>query len=189
MYKNILVENISVKFGSNVIYESAKLELKQNTITQFSAPSGSGKTVLVRYLIDQNELKIAYSPQNSILISHLYPLEFISLVLSANEQKVDKSRVLKKLAKYEIPVHTVIRNLSNGQKSRLQVLLTILIKADLYVLDEPFASLDSKNIKKMIELIRENPKTFLIINHQTDFLANEDQLIKVGNQLRLEERN
>jgi ABC-type multidrug transport system ATPase subunit len=184
MSNNIVVKNITISFPNNVVYQNATLELVNNSITQFSAPSGAGKTVLVRYLIDNTELKISYSPQNSILLNHLFPSEFIKLVLQTNGQDFNESKVNQYLIKYEIPNKVIIRNLSNGQKSRLQVLLTVLVKADLYILDEPFASLDSENIIKMIELIKENSKTYLIINHQTEFLLEEIQLVKIGTKLR-----
>ena len=70
-------------------------------------------------------------------------------------------------------MHTQVRDLSRGQKIRGALCRCFLLKASLYLLDEPFTGLDPTSIEKLSQLLkflRTQGKTIVLATHQIDSL-------------------
>jgi ABC-type multidrug transport system fused ATPase/permease subunit len=73
-------------------------------------------------------------------------------------------------------------NLSGGQKARVSLARALYVDADIYLLDDPLAAVDSRVAKRLFDncigpqgLLKE--KTRLLVTHQTHFLSSCDQCI------------
>ena len=73
-------------------------------------------------------------------------------------------------------------NLSGGQKARVSLARALYVNADIYLLDDPFASVDRLVAKQISQrcfskngLFKD--KTCLLITHQTEFVKDAHQII------------
>ena len=59
------------------------------------------------------------------------------------------------------------RHLSGGEKQRVALARALSVDAELYILDEPFSSLDSVMKERAMELVKEKTKNkaLLLISH------------------------
>ena len=70
--------------------------------------------------------------------------------------------------------------LSGGQRVRLSLARALYADPDIYVLDDPFAALDSKVAREVYEkaiLPLKGRKTILLVTHHTQFLEKCDKII------------
>ena len=79
----------------------------------------------------------------------------------------------KYLFDYRMCIHKV-KELSGGERSRLQLLLVVLSKANFLLLDEPTNNLDIASAEVLEDALAEFEGTALIISHDRYFL---DQVV------------
>ncbi|CAJ2666220.1 unnamed protein product [Trifolium pratense] len=75
-------------------------------------------------------------------------------------------------------------NLSGGQKQRIQLARALYQNADIYLLDDPFSSVDAHTAKKLFnEYIMEGlkEKTVILVTHQVEFLPAFDSILLMSN--------
>ncbi|CAF1158273.1 unnamed protein product [Rotaria sordida] len=77
-------------------------------------------------------------------------------------------------------------NLSGGQKARISLARALYVDADLYLLDDPLAAVDSKVAKNIFDQCIGSRsllcgKTRILVTHQTHFLVEADQMILLTN--------
>ncbi|EQD56293.1 ABC transporter-like domain protein, partial [mine drainage metagenome] len=81
-----------------------------------------------------------------------------------------------------------VKNLSGGELQRLSIAITLATEADLYLLDEPSANLDSSarmEVAKIIRRTMENrKKTAMIVDHDIYFIdiISDFLLVFMGTQ-------
>lgn len=147
------VENLTKKYGENVVFENFSIDIEEGKITCILGESGSGKTTLlncIARLTDYSgnipELKCSYVFQEHRLVPCLTVYKNLSLVCP-DDDKIDK--ILKDLhidgKRDEYPA-----NLSGGQAQRVSLARALLYGGDIMLLDEPFSSFDLKLKKEVL---------------------------------------
>jgi len=94
-----------------------------------------------------------------------------NLGLSGTRKRVKQALELVGLKEYE---NREPHRLSQGQKQKLCVASVIATDPKIIVLDEPTSQLDYKNTKNIHEILKKlnrKGKTIILIEHDTDFLA------------------
>ncbi len=159
-----------------VLFKNLNLELSEGQIMQLRGSNGSGKTTLMRILCGLNDSyegsikwygqEIADQAVNffsSLLyIGHrvgvskvLSPVENLRWSCSL-KQRVDDEAIYRALAEVglrgfeESPCYT----LSAGQHQRVSLARLIISPARLWVLDEPFTTLDAKGVAQLENLLQ-----------------------------------
>lgn len=179
------------------LFSGLDFQLAVGQLLQVVGPNGSGKTSLLRiicglalphdgtvYWNDKDIQQfngeflreISYvGYQNGIKVE-LSPLENLNIaqVLKVARDEISPTQVLKQfgLQGYEdIPV----RKLSSGQRRRVALSRLLLIKARLWVLDEPFTALDDDGkqiIKNMIETHVNKGGMLILASHEPIEFSN-----------------
>jgi ABC-type transport system involved in cytochrome bd biosynthesis fused ATPase/permease subunit len=128
-----------------------------------------------KLIFDGDKNDIAWMPQNPVwfkgsLIENLCPVELknFSEVKEALE-KVNLGHFTKRLGE---AVQEYANNFSGGEKRRLALARIILLNRPIWILDEPFAGLDSANVLHLENLLETESKTRLIlcISHNRETL-------------------
>lgn len=179
------------------LFSGLDFQLAVGQLLQVVGPNGSGKTSLLRiicglalphdgtvYWNDKDIQQfngeflreISYVGYQNGIKDELSPLENLNIaqVLKVARDEISPTQVLKQfgLQGYEdIPV----RKLSSGQRRRVALSRLLLIKARLWVLDEPFTALDDDGkqiIKNMIETHVNKGGMLILASHEPIEFSN-----------------
>lgn len=153
-------------------------DFSDTEITVMLGENGIGKTTFIRMIAgliesdsdDFIEMNISYKPQ---MINPKFGGTVIELInqriRDAYYQPAFNSDVVKPLRIEEMHDYEV-KNLSGGELQRLAILLCLGKPADLYLLDEPSAYLDSEQRIIVSKIIRR----FIINSRKTAFIVEHD---------------
>ena len=89
----------------------------------------------------------------------------------------DRDRCLEMLDKLEIPSHRKLKDLSKGNREKVQLVLTMSRQAKLYLLDEPMGGVDPAARDFILETILQNydPEATVVI--ATHLIADVDKVL------------
>ena len=195
----ISVENASKRYGKIQAISEVYFTIEPGTITGFVGDNGSGKSTTLKSIVGLVKLdsgnvsidnalidktKIGYLPEERGLLtkeSVRSQVEFLASLKGLEgelfEHNFNKYLELLKLHGHE---NTIVSKLSNGNKQRVQWLITLIHEPKVLILDEPFVGLDVGMILTISEILRDlskNEVTILFSSHQ---LSNiEDLCTKV----------
>jgi len=146
--------------GANGAGKSTLLGLVTGAVTATSGRVKRGKTVKVVTLTQElDELKDVGSDRVSDVIGR----QRTSYVSGGKE--MTPSQLLERLGFSNAQMSTPVRDLSGGQKRRLQLLLILLDEPNVLVLDEPTNDLDTDMLAAMEDLLDSWPGTLLVVSH------------------------
>lgn len=177
---DIIISGLSKKFGEKKIIENLSVRIKENTFTSIMAPSGWGKTTLLRILAgletaDKGRIeglenkRISMVFQEDRLCSNLNAVRNVRLVC---QKEIEEKMIYEELEKIGLKGNekNPVEKLSGGMKRRVAIVRAIMIPYDLLMLDEPFSGLDDNNKRIVIEYIKEKSqgKTVIIVTHEEE---------------------
>ncbi|MBO5888756.1 MAG: ATP-binding cassette domain-containing protein [Clostridia bacterium] len=183
----IVLKGIYKSFDNLEVLNNLNLNFKKNKITCLLGYSGIGKTTLLNILAGLESFdgeilnlpsKISYSFQNPSLIPNLTVKENLLLV----NNSVSDSEITTYLKRLDIESlkNKLAKNLSFGEKQRVNFLRAILYNPELLLIDESFSSLDIKSKLLLEKLLKEykndNNITVITVTHDLNLafsLADE----------------
>lgn len=191
------LENITKKFGELTVFENFNLEIKDGITTAILGNSGIGKTTLLNIISGllpysgnvEKDGRTAYVFQEPRLIETmtvrqnlLFVMKSFKLDKEFLEREVEKFLKLGELADKK---NSYPSELSGGQKQRVSLIRGFLYPAKLLLMDEPFSSLDLPLKMRLMnlytDLLREKPKTTILVSHDIDeCLLLADEIIVLG---------
>ncbi|MGJ9421268.1 ABC-F family ATP-binding cassette domain-containing protein [Aeromicrobium sp. CF3.5] len=146
--------------GANGSGKSTLLGLVTGKVEPTTGRVKRGKTVKVVTLTQElDELKDVGSDRVSDVVGR----QRTSYVSGGKE--MTPSQLLERLGFTSAQMSTPVRDLSGGQKRRLQLLLILLDEPNVLVLDEPTNDLDTDMLAAMEDLLDSWPGTLLVVSH------------------------
>ena len=174
------VKGLSKSYDERVLFEPFDLTILYGERIGIVGANGSGKTTLLKTMMDlipydSGSVKIGasvevgyYAQEQETLPFDSTPLDFVRHIKPLNEpQAISFLRGL--LFSYE-DIHTPIRRLSGGEKSRLQIARLMLTDANFLLLDEPTNNLDIASVEVLEAALEEFEGTILTVSHDRYFL-------------------
>ena len=190
----IEVRGLSKKYGNKVAVAGIDLTVERGEIFALLGPNGAGKTTTVEILEGyrvansgqvrvlgfdpatkgasaqkwRNQIGIVLQSNNDA--ADLSVLETISHFANYYEKPRDVKQVIKEVG-LEEKVNAKVRELSGGQRRRLDVALGIIGSPELLFLDEPTTGFDPEARRSFWELIRtlkSEGTTILLTTHYLD---------------------
>ncbi|MAT40645.1 MAG: ABC transporter [Ectothiorhodospiraceae bacterium] len=189
------VQNLGFSYGDNEVFASLDLALREGELTLLESPSGGGKSTLLRLLArmekpgngtihyggkDASEIsvhtyrrKIAYLQQLPLMVEGSVKENLLLSFRFANgEIPPGDERLTGMLSRAQLGSVTLdhpAAELSVGQKQRVALLRLVLLDPDVYLLDEPIASLDDEStalvMNEIERLSSEDGKTVILAAH------------------------
>ena len=173
----IQVHNLCKQYDGVPVLENVSFTAG-NGVTCVMAPSGTGKTTLLRILLG---LETAGSGtitgmehgrwgavfQEDRLLEQLDAMGNLRFVLGPELDPESAAALLAKLGLGDVGGKPV-RDFSGGMKRRLALARALLAPSDALALDEPFTGLDGENRERAIACIRRaaREKPVLLVTHE-----------------------
>ena len=183
MINKLEICGLTKRFGEKTLFEDLDLTLAEPAILW--APSGWGKTTLLRLLLGELEptegsirhgtrLEVSYFDQ---LRSSLDPEKSVMDNVANGNDTVTINGQQRHVASYlmdflfesdrlRVPVHT----LSGGERNRLLLAKLFTMPSNLLVLDEPTNDLDIDSLELLEETLENYPGTVILVSHDRRFL-------------------
>ncbi|MCM3883991.1 ABC-F family ATP-binding cassette domain-containing protein [Frankia sp. R82] len=171
--------------GVNGAGKSTLLRLIDGSLAPTSGRVKHGKTVRVATLTQQLDRLDEHSsdPVRVVLARLRTTYTFGS---GSKAQELTPAQLLERLGFTSAQLSTPVKDLSGGQKRRLQLLLILLDQPNLLVLDEPTNDLDTDMLAAMEDLLDSWPGTLLVVSHDRYFLerVSDQQYAILDGRLR-----
>lgn len=137
--------------------------------------------------------KIGYVPEEGSLNLQYTVLEQCVYygALKDLTEKESKDELLKWLEKFNIVeyMNTKIKDLSKGNRQKIQVIISLLHNPELLILDEPFSGLDPLSVEELKNVIldlKKGNKIIILSSHrmdQADKICDDILIIDKGNEV------
>lgn len=173
----IELRNVTKRYGTQTVYEDFSLSLEEGKITCLLGASGCGKTTLLNMLAGLTPFEGEIVPAG-LRCSYIFqqPRLVPNLTVGGNLRLVckDEERIVGMLARVGLSEkrNAYPAELSGGQAQRVSVARAFLHPAKLFLMDEPFSSLDTALKIRLIglfcELWREQSPTVVFVTHDAE---------------------
>ncbi|MBV0894391.1 ABC-F family ATP-binding cassette domain-containing protein [Microbacterium sp. NC79] len=171
--------------GVNGAGKSTLLGLISGTTKPTAGSVKRGKTVQVRTLTQRmDELDPHLNDPVRVVISGLRTSYTFGSGSKATE--LSPGQLLERMGFSSAQLSTPVKDLSGGQKRRLQLLLILLDQPNVLILDEPTNDLDTDMLAALEDLLDSWPGTLIVVSHDRYFLerVTDQQYAILGQRLR-----
>ena len=176
-----------------------ELILKEKQLNCLLGDNGCGKSTLLKQIMQ--DLCEHHIPSKMMLLQKPYiftgtVMNNLNLVKKLCQASKIKPLTLVDALDLSGLLNQQARSLSGGQRQRLAFALTMLSDCDLIILDEPFNNIDIKSQQLMIDVIKQYPKTYLLVSHKMNLarkigdyfiLMEAGKIIATGDQALFEQ--
>ena len=191
------INNLTKIFGKNIALNHVSFIVEQGKIFGLVGRNGAGKSTTFRIIlkiIEQTEGnilyngkeitprvldKIGYLPEEGSLIANYTVLELCEYYGSLKLMHLEEIRknVIFWLEKFHILeyMNKKIKDLSKGNRQKIQFIISVLHNPELLILDEPLSGLDpisTEEIKKAILELKEENKTIIFSSHSMEHVES-----------------
>lgn len=185
-------KNVNKSYGKKLALDDVSFSIKKGKIVGLLGPNGSGKTTIIKLindllvedngsiLIEENKpgidtkKKVAYLPERTYLNMNVKVTDLLKYFEDFYDD-FDINKATELLKKLNIDGNDKLKTMSKGTKEKVQLILVMSRKADLYVLDEPIGGVDPAGRDYILETILTNfneDSSLLISTHLISDIEN-----------------
>ena len=166
-------KNLSKNYGTKQALVDVNITFEKGKIYGLLGPNGSGKTTMIKIIndllqpsggeilvngkepgIDSKKI-ISYLPERTYLNMNMKVSELIQFFKDFYDD-FDEEKATKLLEKLKINKTDRLKNMSKGTKEKVQLIMVMSRKAELYILDEPIGGVDPASRDYILDTILTN---------------------------------
>jgi ATP-binding cassette subfamily F protein uup len=184
--KVLEAEEVSVAYGAKLVLRDVTWRLGPGDRVALVGVNGSGKTTLVRVLSGAQEpsaghvergatVKLAHLSQDTAEIpGHLRVLESLEEIKGratlSSGQEITAGMLCDRFGFRGEKARTLVRELSGGERRRLQLMRLLMAEPNVLLLDEPTNDLDIDTLTALEDLLDGWPGTLVVVSHDRYFV-------------------
>ena len=169
----IETKDLSKRFDNKIILDKINIKIPSGKIVGLLGKNGAGKSTLIKLINDlliptsgeilikgnkvgvESKKVISYLPERTYLNKNMRVLEVIKYFKDFYDDfNVDKAEKL--LKDLDLDINTKLTKMSKGMLEKVQLVLVMSRKADLYILDEPLGGVDPATRDYILDTILSN---------------------------------
>ena len=185
----VTCNNLTKAYGKKIAVDHVSFELESGHIVGLLGPNGSGKTTFIKMLNGllrptSGELLVNGQPigvESKKVISYLPDQTYLNMNQKVEQviqyfaefyDDFDTARAYHMLADLQIDPQSRLKSMSKGTKEKVQLILVMSRKADLYVLDEPIAGVDPAARDYILKTIIKECCIIYCLHYQCCYINN-----------------
>lgn len=166
-------KNLYKNYGKTEVLKNINLEITEGKIIGLLGPNGSGKSTLIKIINGllvptSGEVLIKGKPigiESKKVISYLPERTYLDFNMNVDElikyfsdfyDNFEADKAYELLKKLGINASDKLTTMSKGTKEKVQLILVMSRKADLYILDEPIGGVDPATRDYILDTILKN---------------------------------
>lgn len=195
-------KGVSKSYGKKEALKNINLEIPKGKIVGLLGPNGSGKSTMIKLINgllspDEGEISIkgikpskeskkivSYLPERTYLNDWMKVIDIIGFFKDFYSD-FDEAKAKQMLKDLSIDINEKLKTMSKGTKEKVQLILVMARKADIYILDEPIGGVDPAARSYILKTILNNyneDSTLLIATHLISEIENIcDDIIFISN--------
>jgi len=178
--------DVSLSFGDEPLLRDVTWRLGPGDRVALVGVNGSGKTTLLQLLAGELQpasgevqrgatVRLAWLSQDSVeMPGHLRVLEALEEVRGratlSDGQEITASMLCDRFGFRGDLARTLVRDLSGGQRRRLQLMRLLMAEPNVLLLDEPTNDLDIETLTALEDLLDRWPGTLVVVSHDRYFV-------------------
>ncbi len=185
MEEVLKLTGLTKSYGSLTALRDMNLALPAGKIIGLLGPNGSGKTTLIKLVAglltptegqilvaghpvgDESKKCLSYLPERNCLDNRMTPRQVIGYFTDFFPD-FNATQAEEMLGRLSVPLDMPVRNLSKGNKEKVQLIMVMCRRVPLYLLDEPIGGVDPATRDYILQTIlngRTEGSTVLISTH------------------------
>ena len=187
-------KGLTKKYGNKVALNHVDLSLESGRIVGLLGPNGSGKTTMLKLanglltptdggiFIDskkpgiETKAVVSYLPDADYLLDWMNVGELLDMFKSFYDD-FRYDRALKMLEELHIQLNDKLKNLSKGNKEKVQLVLAMSREAKVYFLDEPIGGVDPAARDYILRTIIGNYSENALVVISTHLIADVEPVL------------
>lgn len=187
-------KNLYKDYGTKKVLKDVNLTIPRGKIIGLLGSNGSGKTTLIKLINDlitptkgeilingehpgiNSKKIISYLPERTYLSMNMKVKEIIEYFKDFYDN-FDKDKAYELLKKLNINPNDKLKTMSKGTKEKVQLILVMSRKADLYILDEPIGGVDPAARDYILDTILKNFNKDASIIISTHLIADIERIL------------
>ncbi|MDL2310352.1 Msr family ABC-F type ribosomal protection protein [Peptostreptococcaceae bacterium OttesenSCG-928-C18] len=179
----VVGDNINLKFGERVIFESASFNIPLGAKVALTGGNGTGKTTLLKMVLSNNEM-LTISPKAVIGYFAQTGYQFIAnqSVISFMQEDCDYQvseirGVLASMGFRQNDINKDLSVLSGGEIIKLLLSKMLLGRYNILLMDEPANYLDIFSMEALESMIKNYAGTILFVSHDKKLIDNVADIV------------
>lgn len=169
----VLIKNLTKKYKDKTVLNNVNLSIPKGKIIGLLGRNGAGKTTLIKLINDllvpnegeilvngkkigaETKKVISYLPERTYLNRQMKVYEVINYFEDFYDD-FDSKKAKKLLNDLDLDINLKLSKMSKGMQEKVQLVLVMSRKADLYILDEPLGGVDPATRDYILDTIISN---------------------------------
>ena len=166
-------KNLSKNYGTKQALKNVNLVIPKGKIIGLLGKNGSGKTTLIKLINDllvptsgeilvngksigvESKKIISYLPERTYLDKAMKVIDVINYFEEFYDN-FDSKKAKKLIKDLDLDLNSRLTNMSKGMQEKVQLVLVMSRRADLYILDEPLGGVDPATRDYILDTILSN---------------------------------
>ncbi len=187
-------KNVYKNYGRKEVLKDINIKIEKGKIYGLLGPNGSGKTTMIKLINDllkptsgeilvegnipgvESKKVISYLPERTYFNMNMKVTDLLDFFEDFYDD-FNRTKALELLERLHINPDDKLKTMSKGTKEKVQLIVVMSRKADIYILDEPIGGVDPASRDYILETILSNFQDGASIIISTHLISDIEKIL------------